>query len=77
MWSSSGGKKVKQPFLRANKKPRKSPFTIYLCVIMIKPPLIIKLIHKEEMVQNNIPRQYKVNSKCNGFPPDYKLDLNN
>lgn len=32
MWSSSGGKKVKQPLVRANKRPRKSPFII--CVFL-------------------------------------------
>lgn len=31
MWSSSGGKKVKQPLVRAKKKWRKSLFIIYLC----------------------------------------------
>lgn len=45
MWSSSGGKKVKQPLVRANKKAKELTIDIInLFVIMVKSPFVIQLI---------------------------------
>lgn len=47
MWSSSGGKKVKQPLVRANKKPKENVI-YYLFIIMVKSPFIFNYCVKKK-----------------------------